>query len=96
MKPYFVKHCSPSCGDNVKLMQVFTDANRGEAICEDSQSFLCTVPYNLPTYTIAITITTSRLLTYPYKFSIHTTITTSSYSNTQITKANNFVHKSRS
>ena len=26
-------------------MQVATDANHGEAICKDSQSFLCSVPY---------------------------------------------------
>ena len=45
MKPYFAKHCSPSCGDQCEANGVATDANHGEAIREDSQSFLCSVPY---------------------------------------------------
>ena len=32
--------------NNVKLMRVATDANHGEAIREDSQIFLRSVPYN--------------------------------------------------
>ena len=36
--------------NNAKLMRVATDANHGEAIREDSQSFLCSVLY------VAITI----------------------------------------
>ena len=31
--------------NNAKLKQVSTDTNHGEAIREDSQSFLCSVPY---------------------------------------------------
>ena len=39
MKPYFTKHCLPSCGEHSEA-----DANHGEAIREDSQFFVqCTV-----------------------------------------------------
>ena len=44
MKPYFAKHCCQAVVNNPKLMRVITDANHGEAIREDLQSFLCSVP----------------------------------------------------
>ena len=51
MKPYFAKHCSPNCGEQCEANGVATDANHGEAIREDSQSF-CAV------YRISFVVTT--------------------------------------
>ena len=43
MKPYFVKHCLPSCGEQC-------EAN-ASAIREDLQTFLCIVPYSWLSWT---------------------------------------------
>ena len=39
MKPYFASIVCQAVVNNAKLMRVATDANHGEAIREDSQSF---------------------------------------------------------